>query len=75
VPEVGTAESIADIERPLRWVAPRLLVTEVAATLRRKAAGKELSPLHAADALAATLDAGHGHGRVRALDPDRSCGG
>ena len=57
VQEVGTAESIAALERPLRWVAPRLLVTEVASTLRRKAIGNELSPIHAADALAATLDA------------------
>jgi predicted nucleic acid-binding protein len=36
---------------------PALLVTEVASALRQKAAGKELSPIHAADALAATLDA------------------
>lgn len=57
VPEVGTAESLVALERPLRWVAPRLLVTEVASALRQKAAGNELSPIHAADALAATLDA------------------
>ena len=57
VPEVGTAESLAALERPHRWIAPRLLVTEVAATLRRKVAGDELSPIHAVDALAATLDA------------------
>ena len=57
VPEVGTAESLVVIERPLRWVAPRLLVTEVASALRQKSAGHELSPIHAADALAATLDA------------------
>jgi len=57
VPEVGTAESLQALERPLRWVAPRLLVTEVASALRQKAAGNALSAIHAADALAATLDA------------------
>jgi predicted nucleic acid-binding protein len=57
VPEVGTAESLAALERPVRWVAPRLLVTEVASALRQKAAGNELSPIQAAEALAATLDA------------------
>jgi predicted nucleic acid-binding protein len=34
-----------------------LLVTEVASALRQKAAGHEVSPIHAAEALAATLDA------------------
>lgn len=57
VPEVGTVESLAALERPVGWVAPRLLVTEVAATLRRKVAANELSPIHAVDALSATLDA------------------
>lgn len=57
VPETGTAESLAVIERPLRWVAPRLMVVEVASALRQKAASEALSPLNAGDALAATLDA------------------
>ena len=57
VPEVGTAESLAVLERSVRWVAPRLLVTEVASALRQKVAGEELSSLHASDALAAVLDA------------------
>ena len=57
VPEVGTAESLTVIERSLRWVAPRLLVVEVASALRQKVAGGELSSIHAGDALAATLDA------------------
>ncbi len=57
VPETGTAESLAVIERPLRWVAPRLMVIEVASALRQKAASKALSPVNAAEALAATLDA------------------
>ncbi|MGQ0733989.1 MAG: type II toxin-antitoxin system VapC family toxin [Acidobacteriota bacterium] len=57
VTEIGTAESLAAIERSVRWVAPRLLIIEVASVLRQKVAGKELSSVHAADALAAMLDA------------------
>lgn len=57
VPEVGTAESLAIVERPLRWLAPRLMVIEVASALRQKAAGKALSPLDATAALSACLDA------------------
>ena len=57
VAEVGTAESLAVIERPLRWLAPRLMVIEVASALRQKAAGKALSPIHATAALSACLDA------------------
>lgn len=57
VNEPGTAESVGLIEQPVRWLAPRLLVTEVASALRRKAAGGDLSPIHATSALAALLDA------------------
>lgn len=57
VTEVGTAESLAVIERPLRWLAPRLMVIEVASALRQKTAGKALSPVNAAAALSACLDA------------------
>lgn len=57
VPEVGTAESVTAIDRPLRWVAPRLLVTEVASALRQKVAANELTPIDASEALSATLDA------------------
>jgi predicted nucleic acid-binding protein len=57
VPEVGTPESLAAFDSPRRWLAPRLLAIEVAAALRQKVAGGVLSPLAAAEALAATLDA------------------
>ncbi|MFA5909012.1 MAG: type II toxin-antitoxin system VapC family toxin [Vicinamibacterales bacterium] len=57
VNEPGTPESVGLIEQPVRWLAPRLLVTEVASALRRKAEGGDLSPLHATSALAALLDA------------------
>lgn len=57
VPEAGTAECLAAMEQPLRWVAPRLMVVEVASALRQKAAGHALSSVDAAAALAAMLDA------------------
>lgn len=57
VQENGTAESVALFQERVRWLAPRLLVTEVASALRRKASGGDLSPIHATSALAALLDA------------------
>ena len=57
VTETGTVESLDAFERPLRWLAPRLMVVEVASALRQKAVSHALSPVQAADALAATLDA------------------
>ncbi|MCC7240951.1 MAG: type II toxin-antitoxin system VapC family toxin [Acidobacteria bacterium] len=57
VPEAGTAESLATIERSLRWLAPRLMTIEVASALRQKVAADGLSALDAAAALAAMLDA------------------
>ena len=57
VPEVGTAETLSMIERPLRWLAPRLMIIELASALRQKAAAKALSPLDATAALSACLDA------------------
>jgi predicted nucleic acid-binding protein len=55
--EVGTAESLDLVDRPVRWLAPRLMVVEVASALRRKVAGGQLTPLAASEALAVTLDA------------------
>jgi len=42
VPEVGSNAAVALIEKPISWIAPRLLVTEVAAALRRKTEAGEL---------------------------------
>ncbi|MGH7709462.1 MAG: type II toxin-antitoxin system VapC family toxin [Vulcanimicrobiaceae bacterium] len=36
VPERGSEAAASLIERPITWLAPRLLVTEVASALRRK---------------------------------------
>lgn len=57
VPEAGTTESLAAFDRPMRWVAPRLLVVEVASALRQKVTGQALTVVDASAALAATLDA------------------
>lgn len=57
VPEAGTAESLAVFDGPRRWLAPRLMVVEVAAALRRKCEHGGLTTAEAAEALAATLDA------------------
>lgn len=57
VAEVGTAESLQAIDRLGAWLAPRLLVTEVASTLRRKVETRHVTEVHAAAALSATLDA------------------
>lgn len=57
VPEAGTAESLRVFEGPRRWLAPRLMVVEVASALRQKCAQDVLTTAEAAEALAATLDA------------------
>ena len=57
VTEVGTAESLSIIERPLRGLAPRLMIVEVASALRQKAVAQSLTPLDATAALSACLDA------------------
>jgi predicted nucleic acid-binding protein len=57
VPEVGSDDAIELLSQPIAWMAPRLMVTEVAAALRRKVAGDELRPEQAIDALGALLTA------------------
>jgi predicted nucleic acid-binding protein len=57
VPEAGTAESLGLLERPVHWLAPRLMIIEVASALRRMVEGGQLSVLDATSALAVTLDA------------------
>lgn len=57
VPEAGTAESLGLLDRPVHWLAPRLMMVEVASALRRLVEGGRLSALDASAALAVTLDA------------------
>lgn len=55
--EKGSDEAAALLERDLSWIAPRLLLTEVASALRRKAAEGDLEPTVASQALDALLQA------------------
>jgi predicted nucleic acid-binding protein len=57
VDEIGTAEASALLARPIAWFAPRLIVTEVAAALRRKVAGGIIRSEVAVQALDALLQA------------------
>lgn len=57
VTERGSDAAAALLVEPVSWLAPRLLVTEVAAALRRKVAARELAALAAAQALTTICDA------------------
>lgn len=43
VPEHGAMEALALLARPIDWIAPRLMLTEVASALRRKVESAEVS--------------------------------
>jgi predicted nucleic acid-binding protein len=70
IPEVGSEEAAELLERSFRWIAPRLMIVEVASALRRKVAEGELSSevaYQALDALMAEL----AHGGIKlATDED-----
>ena len=51
VPEKGAAEALALLARSIDWIAPRLMLSEVAAALRRKVAAGELTSALAAQGL------------------------
>ena len=55
VPERGSDAAAALLEEPWLWLAPRLLVTELASALRRKTAAGELTAPVAANALGAIV--------------------
>jgi predicted nucleic acid-binding protein len=57
IDEPASADAAALLERDLVWHAPRLLLTECASVLRRKAASGEIEPLAAVAALNLLLDA------------------
>lgn len=57
VPEVGTERAVELLARPMTWVAPRLMMVEVAAALRRKVISEDLRAEQALDALGALRDA------------------
>jgi hypothetical protein len=49
--EADSGAAAALLERPIRWFAPRLMLVEVAAALRRKVASREIRPTAAASGL------------------------
>jgi predicted nucleic acid-binding protein len=51
VPEQGAIEALALLARPIDWIAPRFMLTEVASALRRKVEGGELTTELAAQGL------------------------
>ena len=57
IAEPASQEAAALFDRPIRWLAPRLLLAEAAAALRRKVAERQLQPVAAVSALAILLDA------------------
>jgi predicted nucleic acid-binding protein len=57
VEELGSEEAADLLARPIGWVAPRLMLTEVAAALRRKAEGGAIAGEAALQALGAIEEA------------------
>jgi predicted nucleic acid-binding protein len=51
VPEKGASEALALLARSIDWLAPRLMLSEVASALRRKVMAGELTAALAADGL------------------------
>ena len=70
VSEKGSDQAAALLDLPFSWVAPRLLLTEAASALRRKAAEGDLDPGLASEALDALLQA-VADGVVRLTDDER----
>lgn len=69
VNEPHSEAAAALLGRSTRWLAPRLMLIEAAAALRRKTADGELRPGAAATSLAALLDAVR-HGVIRLADDE-----
>jgi len=70
VEEEGSAEAAELLARDLTWVAPRLLLTEVASALRRKVADDALAPAVAGQSLDTLLQA-ITDGVVRLVEDER----
>lgn len=70
VEEVGSAEAAALLEKDIAWIAPRLLLTEVASALRRKVADDALDAAVAAQSLDALLQA-VADGIIRLVEDER----
>ena len=57
VDEEGTPEAVALLESDFTWIAPRLMLTEVAAALRRKVVDELIDPAIAIQALDTIIQA------------------
>jgi len=73
VDEPASAEAASLLEQPIAWVAPRLMIGEAAAALRRKVVAGELRPQTAGGALAVLLDAVRA-GLIRLADDEQIVG-
>src|SRR5262249_41759249 len=58
------------LQRPITWLAPRLMLVEVAAALRRKVTDRELNPVTATAALRSIADATR-EGTVQLADDEQ----
>jgi predicted nucleic acid-binding protein len=68
--EPGTAAAIALLKRPTPWVAPRLLLTEVAGALHRKIRDGRIRDIAATEALDVLLNAVD-RGEIRLAEDER----
>ena len=69
VEEPASDAAVGLLEQPIIWLAPRLMLVETAAALRRKAESRELRAEAAAAGLATLLDA-VGQGMIRLADDE-----
>ena len=70
VAEPSSEAAAALLDRPIAWIAPRLLLIEAAAALRRKVANAEIRAEAAASALAILIDAAS-QAMIRLADDER----
>ena len=70
VTESGSADAAILLARPTRWIAPRLMLTEVAGALHRKVMAGKLREMLASEALEELLGA-VGAGGIRLAQDER----
>jgi predicted nucleic acid-binding protein len=70
VDEPDSEMAAALLERPIRWIAPRLMLVEAAASLRRKVVQREIRATGAAASLRTLLDAVR-EGAIRLVEDEQ----
>jgi predicted nucleic acid-binding protein len=70
VTESGSADAAILLAKPTRWIAPRLMLTEVAGALHRKVTAGKLREMLASEALEELLGA-VGAGGIRLVQDER----